>query len=221
MSFNTNDNWLYQIIGRTLHLYKKNTVNREYPALTIYSPLFQYPDEDITNGLQVEYTAMDAPFIKEAIESCDVRANGETISFSGSIISDSANGFGDFAVGDAIRIRGSEDGDNDVDAIVTGAVAGALTCSATTFTTETAGESITVFQIPAEETTPTETTHVNLDRLMCLAVVDYVKAKLASDKGEHELEMKLLRDFRGKIGDALSNKNNNRISTPKYPFALR
>lgn len=70
-------------------------------------------------------------------------ASGTTISFTApDTIADSGSGFGSFAIGDVIEVKGSTD--NDGVYRVTAAAAGSLTVDKGTITTESAGDSVTV-----------------------------------------------------------------------------
>lgn len=222
MSYNVNKNWFYQLSGRELHLYHLTGTGSTFPdelgRFRLDNVPYKYPAEDITNGLRIEYTAIEKPFISESLDNLTARNSGTTISFSGSIISDSASGFGDFSTGDYIRIRGSSD--NDGDYIVTTAASSTLTCSATTFTTETASESITVFQRVKEITSPDETSHINISKMLSMAIVDYVKAQLHFDTNNENLGEYYMHRFYKRIGDEMSNRRKQRVSVPKTPYAL-
>lgn len=223
MSDSVNREWFYQIRGRFLHLYKHVDYPSGYPdqlgRFLNQGNTLLYPDEDITNGLRVEYTAIIEPFASEANEDLTGKASGTTISFSSDTISDSASGFGSFADSDKIRVRGSAS--NDGDYTVTTAAAGSLVCTGAGFTTESASESITIFQIPKEVTSPDETSHINLNRLLSLAVVDYIKAMLAEQDGDIRLRDYYMRKFFEKIADNESNKIKSMVNIPRDPFALR
>ena len=70
-------------------------------------------------------------------------------------------------------------------------------------------------------TSPTEATHVNLSRMLSLAVVDYIKAMLADLGGEIEKKEYYMREFWKKVGDDQSNKRRISISFPLGVFAVR
>ena len=72
-----------------------------------------------------------------------------------------------------------------------------------------------------EDTTPTEEDHVNLNRMLSLAVVDYVRAQVAEGKGEIELKEYYMRSFWKKVGDDASNRRNVSMTFPVSPFAIR
>ena len=89
------------------------------------------------------------------------------------------------------------------------------------FTAETASESITIYQIPDEDTTPDETNHVNLNNMLSLAVVDYIKAQLFDLKGDLERKEYYMKEFWKKVGDNESNKRRISLTFPTSPFAVR
>ena len=74
MSFDTNKNWVYQLSGRDIHLWQyiqgaATTTLGDYKIRLpgeYYGSQLIYPDEDITNGLRVEYTALIEPFVGDA-----------------------------------------------------------------------------------------------------------------------------------------------------------
>ena len=76
MSFDTQKNWWYELYGRYIHLWQwvESAATDTLGSYRIklpseyYGKQLIYPDEDITNGLRVEYTALYEPFITEAIE---------------------------------------------------------------------------------------------------------------------------------------------------------
>mgnify|MGYP003135367831 CR=1 FL=1 len=226
MSFDTNRTWRYQISGRNLQLYQYvQSANTDTVAgyriklpLDYFANQLIYPNEDITNGLRIEYTSMSQPFITEALEDMHIFASGTDISFSGNRISGIGTSDG-FASGDKIRIIGSSS--NDGDYTTTAAGSSTLDDSATTFTTESAGESITVYQIPKEDSSPSESSHVNLNKMLSLACVDYVKAMLADSTGDIERKEYYMREFWKKVADNDSNKRKIVMSFPIGTYAVR
>jgi hypothetical protein len=69
-----------------------------------------------------------------------------TISFSGNVISDSANGLGVFTLGQYIQVTGAGQA-NNVSGVIISASAGALTLDGTNnFTTQVAGSPYTISQ---------------------------------------------------------------------------
>ena len=234
MSFDTNRTWFYQIVGRDIQLwqYVQNANTDTLDGFRIrlpndfYGNQLIYPNEDITDGLRVEYKALNEPFIAEALEDMQVFIDGTTIAFvdgggGSDTITDSGSGFvtAGFAATDKIRVIGSASNDGDYQ--LTNAAAGTLTITGT-FTTEAAGESITVYQIPnsVADSSADETSHVNLNRLLSLAVVDYLKSKRAENEGNIELKEYYLRQFYKKIGDNDSNKRKIVMQMSSSPYAL-
>ena len=228
MSYKTEATWFYYLKGRSIELYQRSDYGRTdtLGSYKIRLPddssgtYFIYPDEDITDGLRIEYTSLATPFISEALEDMQVFADGSDISFSGNRISGVGTSDG-FASGDKIRIIGSKS--NDGDYTTTAAGSTTLDDSTTTFTTETAGESITVYQIPKAVTTSSadETSHMNLNRMLSLACVDYLKAMLADRDGDIERKEYYMREFWGKVGDNESNRRKISMSLPASPYAMR
>jgi len=228
MSYQTNRNWYYYLNGRDLQLYQLSNYGNvavvagkrvrlpEEP----YGNYLVYPDEDITDGLRIEYTHLDEPFISEAMEDTNVKASGTDISFSTTVLTGAGTNDG-FAIGDRVRIIGSAS--NDGDYTSTNEDDNTLTFPSATFTTEAAGESITVYKIPKAVTTTSadESSHVNLNRMLSLAVVDYLQAKIAETSGNIALKDYYMRDFWKKIGDNESNKRKISMSFSMSPFAIR
>ena len=228
MSYKTEATWFYYLKGRNIELYQRSDYGRTdtLGSYKIRLPddssgtYFIYPDEDITDGLRIEYTSLATPFISEALEDMQVFADGSDISFSGNRISGVGTSDG-FASGDKIRIIGSKS--NEGDYTTTSAGSTTLDDSSTTFTTEAAGESITVYQIPKAVTTSSadETSHMNLNRMLSLACVDYLKAMLADRDGDVERKEYYMKEFWGKVGDNESNKRKISMSFPSSPYAMR
>ena len=228
MSYKTGQTWFYYLKGRNIELYQRSDYGRTdtLGSYKIRLPddssgtYFIYPDEDITDGLRIEYTSLETPFISEALEDMQVFADGSDISFSGNVITGIGTSDG-FASGDKIRIVGSTS--NDGDYTTTGAASGTLADSATTFTAETAGQSITIYQIPKQVATSSadESSHLNLNRMLSLACVDYLKAMIADKAGDIERKEYYMREFWGKVGDNESNKRKISMSFPSAPYALR
>jgi len=207
MSQDTNLNWFYELVGRNVHLWQYNDTSTGDDII--------YPDEDITNGLRFEGTAYIKPFVAEAIEDTDQIASGTAISFSSTVITGVGTNDG-FASGDRIRIKGSAS--NDGDYTTTDAAATTLTTSG--LTTEAVGESISIYQIPKEVTSPDESSHVNLSRTLTLAVIDYVKAQKADMVGEVQEKEYYMKEFYRKIGDSQSNKYKVAVALAQKPFAI-
>lgn len=232
MSYNTNKSWLYRLEGRYIYLwqYIDGSTTTTLGGYRIqlpderYGKQLIYPDEDITDGLRIEYTSLSEPFVDEAWESLTASASGTGIAFvdgggGEDTITDTASGFSGFATGDKIRVIGSAS--NDGDYLLTGAVAGTLNVATGSFTAETASESITIYQIPDEDTTPDETNHLNLNRMLSLAVVDYLKAMLSEQQGNLEVKEYYMKQFWKKVGDNESNKRKISMTFPSSPYAIR
>ena len=228
MSFNTNRNWFYELHGRFLHLWQwvetaaTDTVGSyrvKLPA-EYYGNQLIYPNEDITDGLRVEYTAFYEPFVSEALEDTSVRASGTDISFSTTVLTGAGTNDG-FAIGDRVRIIGSAS--NDGDYTSTNEDDNTLTFPSSTFTAETAGESITVYQIPkaVADASVDESSHINLNRMLSLAAVDYIRAQMKEATGDLQGKEYCMREFWKKVGDNESNKRNISISFPASPFAIK
>ena len=122
MSSYVDKDYFYYLRGRELLLYKllgSRNSNRitQSGVLQSYDNELVYPDEDIANGLRLEYTRVNEPFISEALETTTAYASGTNISFTGSDIVTTTLNFWDtasrFAVGDKIRVKGSSSNDGD------------------------------------------------------------------------------------------------------------
>jgi hypothetical protein len=232
MSFDTDRNWFYKIVGRDIHLWQYvQTANTDTLAgfriklpNEYYGNQLIYPNEDITDGLRIEYTSLNEPFIAEALEDMQVFADGTGISFDpgpAATISDTGDGFSDFAQGDKIRVIGSASNDGDYTLSSSGTVDEDTLTITGTFTTEAAGESVTIYQIPLEVSSPSETSHVNLNRMLSLACVDYVKAMASDLKGEIEKKEYYMKEFWKKVGDNDSNKRKTAMLYPIGSYAVR
>jgi hypothetical protein len=234
MSYDTHKTWLYRLEGRYIHLWQyiqgaATTTLGDYKIRLpgeYYGNQLIYPNEDITNGLRFEYTALIEPFVDEAWEDLTARASSSTISFGdgdGGSSRDTINytsGLGDFDTGDKVRLIGSASNDGDY-VIANAASSSILEVAAGSFATEAVGQSITVYQIPDEDTDPDETNHVNLNRLLSLSVVDYLKAQLADMQGNVQMKEYYMREFWKKVGDNESNKRKISMTFPTAPFAVR
>ena len=234
MSFDTNKTWFYQFSGRDLQLYQYvQSANTDTVAgfriklpLDYYANQLIYPNEDITDGLRIEYTSLDEPFIAEALEDMQVFIDGTGIAFvdgggSSDTITDTGTGFetAGFGTTDKIRVIGSASNDGDYQ--LTNAAAGTLTMATASLTAETAGESVTIYQIPKEDSSPDETSHINLNKMLSLACVDYVKAMLSDLSGDIQKKEYYMREFWKKIGDNDSNKRKIVMSFPIGTYAVR
>ena len=234
MSFDTNKTWFYQFSGRDLQLYQYvQSANTDTVAgfriklpADYYANQLIYPNEDITDGLRIEYTSLDEPFIAEALEDMQVFIDGTGIAFvdgggGSDTITDTGSGFvtAGFAATDKIRVIGSASNDGDYQ--LTNAAAGTLTMATASLTAETASESVTIYQIPKEDSSPDETSHINLNKMLSLACVDYVKAMLSDLTGDIQKKEYYMREFWKKIGDNDSNKRKIVMSYPIGTYAVR
>ena len=231
MSSYVDKDYFYYLRGRELLLYKllgsRNTDRiTQSGVLQSYDNELVYPDEDIANGLRVEYTKVSEPFIEEALETTTAYNAGTTIAIidaggSSDTITDSSGGFGDFSDGDKIRIKGSSNNDGDY-TITTATSANVLTFNTGIFnSTETAGQRITINQIPKEVTSPDSTSHINLNKMLSLAVVDYCKAMIAERNGEIDKKEYFMKEFYGKLADNESNKRIISVASTISAFAVK
>ena len=234
MSYDTLKNFFYEHIGRKLRMWQLQSgaavdtlggYKIKLPDDT-YGNQLVYPDEDITSGVRIEYTALNEPFVAEGLETTTAIASVTGISFDpgpAATISDDDDGFSDFAQGDQIRVIGSASNDGDYTLTPSGTVDEDTLTITGTFTTESAGESITIYQVPlaVSDSSVSETSHVNLNRLLSLAIVDYVKAQAALQEGNIQLKEYFMRDFYKKIADDQSNRRKISITFPISNFAVR
>ena len=233
MSSYVDREWFYYLRGRELLLYKliggsSNERITQNGVLRTRGKELMYPNEDIASGLRVEYTALNEPFIAQSFEASTGYASGTGMSFDpgpAATISDTNDGFADtgkaFAQGDKIRVQGSTSNDGDYTLSSSGTVDEDTLTITGTFTTEAAGERVTITQIPLEDTTPDATSNINLNKMLSLAVVDYLKAMTFESAGDIERKEYYIKEFYGKLGDNESNKRNISVSFPSGPFAIR
>ena len=233
MSSYVDREWFFYLRGRELLLYKllggssSERITQSGVLKTQQNELM-YPNEDIADGLRIEYTALNEPFISESFEATTGYASGTGISFDpgpAATISDSNDGFAgtgtSFAQGDKIRVQGSASNDGDYTLSSSGTIDEDTLTITGTFTLETEGERVTITQIPLEDATPDETSHPNLNRMLSLALVDYLKAMEADKMGDIQKKEYYMKEFYGKLGDNESNKRKISISFPIGPFAVR
>ena len=230
MSSYVDKDYFYYLRGRELLLYKllgsRNSDRiTQSGVLQSYDNELVYPDEDIANGLRVEYTRISEPFIAEALETTLAYASGIGIAFvdgggGSDTITDSNSGFGDFSDGDKIRVRGSSSNDGDYTLSGT-ANSGTLTVATGTFTAESAAQRITIQQIPKEVASPDSTSHINLNKMLSLAVVDYCKAMIAERNGEIDKKEYFMKEFYDKLADNESNKRIISVASPISAFAVK
>ena len=72
-----------------------------------------------------------------------------------------------------------------------------------------------------DQTSPDEKDHVNLSRMLSLAVVDYLRAMIAESAGNLEFKEYYMKQFWKQVGDNDSNKRNISMSFPMSPFGVR
>ena len=161
MSYNTSRNYFWKMNGQKLHLYqlRKNAllspdVNGRVEA---DDTELVYPEEDITNGLRIEYNAFVKPFVDEDPNSLATDSNETTWS----------------------------------------------------------NPSLT------EATSPEETSHVNLNRMLSLACVCFVQAQNAAKEGNIQLKEYYMREFYKKVADNESNKKKITIAFPSPVSSVR
>jgi hypothetical protein len=232
MSSYVDREWFYYLRGREVLLYKLlggSSTQRisQNGVFQSYGKELMYPNEDISDGLRIEYTRVSEPFVAEALETTTVYASGTNISFIApvDIVSGTTN-FWDtvsgLVVADKIRVRGSASNDGDYTIVgIAGTGNKTMEISGSTITNESVGERVTITQIPVEDATPDSTSHINLNKMLSLAVVDYCKSMLADQNGEIDKKEYFMKEFFSKLGDNESNKRNISVSFPTGPFAIR
>mgnify|MGYP003134528127 FL=1 len=72
-----------------------------------------------------------------------------------------------------------------------------------------------------EVTSPNEVSHINLNRMLSLACVDYVKGMLAERSNDINKKEYYMKEFFSKLADSESNKRKQVFIQPVNPFALR
>ena len=72
-----------------------------------------------------------------------------------------------------------------------------------------------------EQASPTEATHLNLNRMLSMAVVCYIKASLAEKMGDVKAKEYYMREFHKKVADNESNKNKVFIAGTISTFAIK
>ena len=238
MSFDTHKNWFYELHGRFIHLWQwvetaaTDTIDGirvKLPA-EYYGNQLIYPDEDISDGLRIEYTAFYEPFVAESLEDTTGRYSASGIGFvaSSRTITTGSSGIwitSGFATGDKIRVIGSasNDGDYTIDSFTGSGNPTAVLDSGDSLTDESSGESITIYQIPktVADASVDESSHVNLNRMLSLAVVDFMKAQVKEAAGDLQGREYFMREFWKKVGDNESNKRLQSIVFPISPFAVK
>tara|TARA_R110002020_G_scaffold17671_3_gene61741 strand:+ start:1974 stop:2459 length:486 start_codon:yes stop_codon:yes gene_type:complete len=66
-----------------------------------------------------------------------------------------------------------------------------------------------------------DSAHINLSRMLTLAVIDYIKSQLAEMAGQIDLKEYYMKEFWKKVGDDQSNKRSVMITFPPSPFAVK
>jgi hypothetical protein len=312
MSSYVDKDYFYYLRGRELLLYKllgSRNENRitQSGVLQQYQNELVYPDEDIANGLRVEYTKVSEPFVSEALETTtaylsstsfkmqdtstaiytgssnlsfvssgnrinfaadeiDTTANfydGQSIVVSGtssnnqtftiadggvntnqlvvteSVSSESntsgvitsatgaifnglsgTNTFTDFTAGDKIKLKGSSSNDGNYTISSISTDGDALIVSSVP-TSESSGQRIIINQIPKEVSSPDSTSHINLNKMLSLAVVDYCKAMLSDRRGEIDKKEYYMKQFYSKLADNESNKRIISVASPINAYAVK
>ena len=72
-----------------------------------------------------------------------------------------------------------------------------------------------------EVVSPDEKSHVNCNRMLSLARVDYVKSMLEDRKGDVAKKEYYMKEFFSKLADSESNKRRNIMTFPVNPYSLR
>ena len=151
MSYDTDRTYAYIYSGKKIRLYKivrsagRIIDNQGRVSGGLLDDII-YPDENITNGLRIEFTKIVEPFVNE---------------------------------------------DPETNSTLT------------------------------EDTSPSESSHLNLNRVLSLAVVCYVKAQLAERMGNMQLKEYYMREFYKKVADNESNKNKVFMASPIKTFAVK
>ena len=70
----------------------------------------------------------------------------------------------------------------------------------------------TAYSSLTEVTSPSELTHLNLNRVLSLAIVDYLKAMMAERDGDLQQKEYYMKNFHKKVSDNESNKNKIHIA---------
>ena len=234
MSSYVDREWFYYLRGREVLLYKLlggSSTQRisQSGVFQSYNKELMYPDEDISDGLRIEYTRVSEPFVAEALETTTAYASGTTISFNDdgdsaagyNDLYDTGDGLADFTTDDKIRVRGSASNDGDYTLTADAGGARYIQVGTGNFTDEAAGQRVTITQIPVEVESPLSTSHINLNKMLSLAVVDYCKSMLAEQNGEIDKKEYFMKEFFSKLGDNESNKRNISVSFPTGPFAIK
>ena len=226
MSSYVDREWFYYLRGREILIYKiqgGTSTQRitQSGVFQSYDKELMYPDEDISEGLRIEYTKLGNAFIVKELEQTTDYTSGTTIYFDGATIRDSASGF-KFSQSDKVRVRGSASNDGEYLLTSSGTVnAGTITRATGTFTTETAGERIIVQEISVADGSPSTSSHINLNKMLSLAVLDYCRGQLAEYQGDMNKKEYYMKEFFSKLGDNESNKRNISVTFPSGVYAVK
>jgi len=230
MSSYVDKDYFYYLRGRELLLYKMSGSRNaervtQSGVLQAYDNELVYPDEDIANGLRVEYTRINEPFVSEALETTLAYASSTSISFTASskFITTSADVWvsSGFEVGDKIRVKGSSSNDGDYTISSFSGSGSPNIVTSESLIDESTGERITINQIPKEDASPSSSSHINLNKMLSLAVVDYCKAMMAERNGEIDKKEYFMKEFYSKLADNESNKRIISVASPLAAFAVR
>jgi hypothetical protein len=230
MSVYVDKEYYYFLRGRELLLYKlmgSRNADRitQTGVLQAFDNELVYPDEDIANGLRIEYTRLSEPFVSESLETTTAYASGTNISFGGTAITTTTGNFwtttSGFEVGDKIRIKGSSSNDGDFTISTFSGTNDVNMVVNENIITEASGERVTITQIPKEDSSPSTSSHINLNKMLSLAVVDYVKAMVSEQRGEIDKKEYFMKEFYGKLADNESNKRVISMMFPMSPYAVR
>lgn len=162
MSYDTNRNYFYKILGgNTIRIFRIKRTTSSIPdtqgRTSADNNELIYPDENITSGLRVEYSAMIKPFV--TAEPTTLASDNSETSWS--------------------------------------------------------NPSLT------EDTSPDETSFVNLNKALSLAVVDFVMAKKFEKDGDIERKEYYMKQFWKKVSDEESNKRTASMVFTDSVYAVR
>ena len=230
MSSYVDKEWFYYLRGREVLVYKLqggSSTQRisQSGVFRSYDKELMYPDESITDGLRIEYTRVSEPFVKEALEDTNIVMSATTFAAlsSSNRITDTSSGFTatKFIAADAIRVRGSSSFDGDYTVQSRDSSSAYIVLNENISADEVAGARINITQIPVEDSSPSITSHVNLNKMLSLAILDYCKAMLSERQGDMSKKEYFMKEFYSKLGDNESNKRNISVSFPSGPFAIK
>ena len=231
MSSYVDREWFYYLRGREILIYKiqgGTSTQRisQSGVFQSYDKELMYPDEDISEGLRIEYTRVSEPFVSEALETTTAYTSGTIFTFTSGTkkIASGSSGYWaskGFAVGDKIRIKGSTSNDGDYTIASFSGTGNPDMIVNETIVTESSGERINITQIPLEDSSPSATSHINLNKMLNLGVLDYCRAMLAENEGDLQKKQYYMKEFFSKLGDNESNKRNISVTFPSGPFAVK